>query len=216
MPMSSTAANVQREARRRAMLPGSRRDRAVKIAKTIFPVLALLLCAVLVILPLSIQQEFSFLLSKDSAMMAGERMQMQEASYRGETSDGEPFEIMAQSGVQKTSSVPIVVLTGLSASILRADGPARVTAPSGEFLIDENRLLVNGPVKAESQSGYSLDGGKILVDINARLISSDSPVSGLIPMGAFRADRFTGDVDGRRVVLEGRAHLRITPERSPT
>lgn len=214
--MSSAAAHMRREARRRAMLPGSRRDRAARVAKIVFPVLALLLCATLVILPLSVQQEFSFLLSKDSVMMADERMQMQEASYRGETGNGEAFEIVAQSGVQKSSSVPIVVLTGLSASIMRPDGTARVTAPSGEFLIDENRLLVNGPVNAESQSGYSLDGGEIMVDINTRTISSDNPVSGRIPMGAFHADRFTGDVDGRRVVLEGRAHLRITPERTPS
>lgn len=198
------------------MQPGGRRDRAVRVAKIAFPVLALLLCAALVLLPLSVRQEFSFLLSKDSVMMADERMRVQEASYRGETADGEPFEIVAESGVQKSSSVPVVLLTGLAASIIRADGPARVTAPSGEFRIDENRLLVNGPVKAESQSGYSLDGGEIMVDINTRMISSGNPVTGRIPVGAFRADRFTGDVDGRRVVLEGRTHLRITPERSPS
>ena len=98
------------------MLPGGPRDALVSAAKWVLPAASLALAAVLIVLPMLATQEFSFLLSKDSAARAGERMRMEEATYRGETARGEPFEIMAQSGVQKTSAVPVVVLTGISGS----------------------------------------------------------------------------------------------------
>lgn len=213
--MPSTTTLNRQEDRRRALLPGSRRDTYIRIAKTAFPVAAGILLVILIALPLLVGQEFSFLLSKGSAMKSSERMRMDAASYRGETSNGETFLIRAESGVQKSSDIPIVLLSGLSARIDRADGLATVNAPSGEFFIDQNRVLVNGPVIVRSASGYSLDGDAINVDMNKNIVRSENPVSGTIPMGRFKADSFTGDVDGRRIVLEGRAHLSITPNRSP-
>ena len=73
--MSEQAAREQ-EARRRSMLPGGPRDAFIAAAKWGFPVASTILLAILVVLPLSATQEFSFLLSKDSAAKAGERMRM--------------------------------------------------------------------------------------------------------------------------------------------
>lgn len=211
----SDLADRRREARRRAMLPGGPRDMFIATAKWVLPIASFALLVVLIILPLSATQEFSFLLSKDSAARAGERMRMEEATYRGETARGEPFEIVARSGVQRTSAVPVVVLTGLSARLEQQQGPATVTAPSGEFFIEENRLLVQGPVVARSASGYSLDGNAIDVNISTNQVSTTEPVAGTLPMGTFRADRFTADIQGREVRLDGGVKLRITPNRMP-
>ena len=139
----SDLADRQREARRRSMLPGGPRDAFIAAAKWGFPVASTLLFAILVVLPLSATPEFSFLLSKDNAARAGERMRMQEATYRGETDRGEAFEIIAESGVQKTSTVPVVVLNGLSARLDQETGPATVTAPSGEFFLEQNLSLIH-------------------------------------------------------------------------
>jgi lipopolysaccharide export system protein LptC len=210
----SDLADRQRDARRRAMLPGGPRDVFIAAAKWVLPLASFALLVVLIALPLSATREFSFLLSKDSAARAGERLRMEEATYRGETSRGEPFEIVARSGVQKTSAVPVVILTGLSARLEQQQGPATVTAPSGEFFIEENRLLVQGPVVARSASGYSLDGNAIEVNISTNQVSTSQPVAGTLPMGTFRADSFTADIQGREVRLEGDVQLRITPNRT--
>jgi lipopolysaccharide export system protein LptC len=190
------------------------RDAFVDFAKWAFPVASIILFAVLVILPLSATQEFSFLLSKDSAARAGERMRIEAATYRGETGKGEPFEIIARSGVQKTSAVPIVQLSGLSARLEQLAGPAFVTAPAGEFFIEENRLVVDGPVVARSASGYSLDGNAIQVSLADNKVTTTEPVSGTLPMGTFRADSFAADIQGRQVRLLGSVKLRITPNRT--
>jgi lipopolysaccharide export system protein LptC len=209
----SDLADRQREARRRAMLPGGPRDVLIAVAKWALPLASLVLLVVLIALPLSATREFSFLLSKDNAARAGERMRMAEATYRGETAKGEPFEIVARSGVQKTSAVPVVVLSGLSARLEQIQGPATVTAPAGEFFIEENRLVVQGPVVARSASGFSLDGNAIEVSISDNRVSTAQPVSGTLPMGTFRANAFTADIQGREVRLDGGVQLRITPNR---
>lgn len=204
----------RREARRRAMLPGGPRDVFISVAKWALPLASFALLVVLIALPLSATREFSFLLSKDSAARAGERLRMEEATYRGETTRGEPFEIVARSGVQKTSAVPVVILSGLSARLEQLEGPATVTAPSGEFFIEENRLIVEGPVVARSAPGFSLDGSTIEVSISDNRVSTAEPVSGTLPVGTFRADRFNADIQGRNVRLDGGVQLRITPNRT--
>lgn len=207
----SSAATREREARRRSMLPGGMRDTIITFAKWGLPAASGVLLAVLIALPLFSNQEFSFLLSKNNAEKSGVRMKMQEATYRGETNRGEPFEIMAESGVQKTSAVPVVALTGLSAAIRRDDGPATVTAPSGEFFIDQNRLIVNGPVVARSASGFSLDGNNIEVNLETNRVDTTEPVSGALPMGTFRADKFSADLKGRTITMQGGVKLRLQP-----
>jgi len=207
----SLAAETQRAARRRAMLPGSARDGWVAALKVGLPAAAVLLFALLLWLPLSATQELSFLLSKETTEPAGERLLVQEARYRGETDDGEPFEIRAVRGVQKTSTVPLVRLSGLSAEIQRADGLARISAPAGVYDLDSQRILIEGPVEVRSAAGYALDGAQIVVDLNLRTVASAEPVSGALPLGTFRAARFAADIEGRRVVLEGGVALRIAP-----
>ena len=212
--LPSSAAEEQRRARVRAMLPGSTRDHVIAVAKVALPAAAACLLGVLVAMPMFMKQEFSFVLSKDSAPKSDARMRLQELSYRGQTEEGQTFEIKAESGVQKTSSVPVVLLHGLSATIDQQRGPATVSAPSGEFQMDTNRVVVNGPVVADSATGYSLDGDRIVIDINDGHVHSDRPVTGTLPMGTFSANSFAAEVDGRRVVLEGKAHIRLNPRRS--
>jgi lipopolysaccharide export system protein LptC len=195
--------------RQRAMMPGGPRDRAVRLARFGFPAAAGLLLAALVILPLSRATELSFLLSKDKAGIAGERMRIIAARYKGTTLAGEPFEIAAASAVQKTSTVPVVVLQELSARIERDDGPASVTAPAGLYHLDTDLLEVSGPVQARGGNGYRLDGQRILVDIAKAEVTSAQPVSGEMPIGSFAAGRFEADLRGRRILLDGGVSLRI-------
>jgi lipopolysaccharide export system protein LptC len=207
----SAAAEARREARRKAMLPGSARDTWVSVLKIALPAAAVMLFVVILWLPLTATQEFSFLLSKDTTAAAGERLLAQEARYRGETDNGEPFELRADRAVQKTSTVPVVMLTGLSARIAREDGEARVTAPSGTYNLDTQMIGISGPVEVRSESGFSLDSEAITVDLNRRTVTTAEPVTGAVPLGTFRADSFAADIDGRRVVMEGGVRLRIAP-----
>ncbi len=191
------------------MRPGSGRDRLIRLAKVGFPLAAAGLLSALVLLPLSATRELSFLVSKDSAAPAGERMRLMKASYRGTTARGEPFELLAESAVQATSEVPVVRLSGLFARIDQAEGPATVTAPSGFYDLSRDRITVNGPIEVRSARGFSVDSQSVTVDLGANRIVSRAPVSGQLPMGHFSAERFEADLAGRRLVMEGGVKLRI-------
>ncbi len=209
----SAEATAFLDARRRAAMPGGRRDRLVAAAKIGFPLAAFLLFAALVIMPLNEVRELSFLLSKDAAAEAGERLRVTRASYRGATAAGEPFEISAASAVQKSSDVPVVVLTGLAAQIARADGPATVTAPRGLYFLESGLIEVSGPIAVRSDAGYRVDSERLVVDIEANRVRSDLPVSGTLPMGRFEAGAFEADLPGKRVILTSGVRMRLYPDR---
>ncbi len=211
--MESAEAVAVRNARRRAAAPGGSRDRVVAVAKVGFPLAAFLLLATLLLIPLNEVRELSFLLSKEAAGDASERLRVTRALYRGATAAGEPFEISAESAVQKTSDVPVVVLRGLAARIQRADGPATVTAPNGFYFLETGLLEVGGPIEIRSSAGYRVDGARLVIDLEANEVESALPVSGELPMGQFEAGGFEADLPGRRVVLTNGARIRLYPDR---
>jgi lipopolysaccharide export system protein LptC len=193
--------------RQRAALPGSRHDRVIGVLKWLLPVLAVVVLVTIVVVPLSKAREFSFLLAKDNVAQARERLRLDSAVYRGETTRGEAFTIVAKNAVQRSSAVPVVELTSLSARIALHDGPATVVAPSGQYFLDEDRLQVAGPVKLDSTAGYSVDSASVDIDLASRKVTSSAPVTGTLPLGTFRAGRFSGDIQGQRLVLDGGVHL---------
>jgi len=196
-------------ARQRLALPGSVHDKRMGLLKRLLPVSAGLLLAVIVIWPLTNVQEFSFLLAKDRVAQATERLRVDKAVYRGETARGEAFVIEAKSAVQKSSAVPEVALTQLSAQLKSSGGDALVTAPGGRYFLDSDLLRVSGPVVLTSEAGYRVDTGTVDVDLNGRTVTSTEAVTGQLPIGSFSAARLSADAQGRVVVLEGGAHLRI-------
>jgi len=195
--------------RQRAALPGSAHERRMTVLKWLLPAAAFVIGMAILIWPLLSAQEFSFLLAKDQVKVARERLRVNRAEYRGKTQAGEAFAISAGSAVQKSSAVPIVELTTLDATLAGRDGPAQVSAPSGRYFLNEDRLEVAGPVKLRSDGGYSLDAQTVFVDLKRRRVNTQTPVVGRLPMGNFRADRMTGDLAGQSVRLDGNVHLRI-------
>ena len=197
--------------RQRAALPGSAYDRFVGVLKIVLPLAALALLAMIVIWPLTHAQEFSFLLSKDKVAMSKERLRVDNAIYRGETTRHQPFIIRARGAVQHSSAVPVVELDRLSADLRLDSGPATVTAPTGRYDMSKDRLDIAGPVRLDSAGGYTLDGANVEVSLVDRTVASDTAVSGTIPLGTFRANALRADIGGRVVVLTGAVHLRIVP-----
>jgi lipopolysaccharide export system protein LptC len=195
--------------RQRAALPGSSHDMRMTLLKWLLPAAAFAVGMAILILPLLSVQEFSFLLAKDKVAVSRERLRVDRAEYRGQTTAGEAFAISAGSAVQKSSAVPIVELTTLQAELDGRDGPAQVSAPSGRYFLNEDRLEVAGPVQLRSDGGYSLDAETVFVDLKRRQVNTQTPVTGTLPMGNFRADRMSGDLAGQSVTLQGNVHLRI-------
>lgn len=211
MATVSPAARTLEDRRLRAALPGGGWDRFVATVKIALPVLAVALLATIIVWPLTSAREFSFLLSKDKVAMSKERLRTDNAVYRGQTGNGQPFEIRAAGAVQRSSAVPVVELSRLSADVRMDDGPARVTAPSGRYEIDHDLLVIAGPVRLDSAAGYTLNGADVRVSLLDRTVMTDLPVTGTVPLGDFRANNLRADIGGKRLQLGGGTHLHIVP-----
>ena len=206
----SRSADLLANARRASAMPGSPYDLFVRRAKKILPVVAGLGLAITFIWPLSASQEFSFILDKNSVETSPERLRLEGPVYRGQDRKGQAFEISAATAVQKSSETPVVELTDIRAQLAMKEGAANVRAPVGRYDLERERLSVPGPVRFWRTDGYSLDTRNVFVDLPQRMLVSEGGVSGRMPLGSFAAGRLTGDVAGRRLILDKGASLHIT------
>lgn len=205
----SRLAETQRTKRQHWALPGGSHDRVVAIAKNILPAAVGVLAAFLATAPFTMKGEVSFVLDKNDVDVAGERMRVREALYRGEDSKGRPFSLRAGSAVQKTSRDPVVEMSDLSARLLMTEGPAVLTAQQGRYFLESEKVKVDGPVQFDSAQGYRLTTRDVNIDLKERTMNSEGRVFGRMPIGTFDADHLRADLDSHTVTLQGNARLRI-------
>jgi len=193
---------------------GSSHDRLIAIMRLILPVAILALVILLALAPLTVGRDISFVLSKDSVELARERMRVTSATYRGEDSKGQPFELSAGSAVQVSSRDPVVRLQSLAARIQLQDGPARIDAGQGRYDMDSEKVAIDGKVLFRAADGYHIETRDVGIDLKTRQVASQGRVDGRMNIGTFAGDRFTADLNTRIVVLEGRARLHIDQRRA--
>ena len=211
--MSEIAERLQSQ-RRAWAHPGSSHDRVVRWALYVLPGGIGILSAWLVLAPLFTGGDVSFVLDKNRVDVASERLRTQSAEYRGEDAKGQSFSLKAGSAVQKSSTEPVVRLNALSAEIDLPEGPATLSADTGSYNINDQRVSVDGPIQFKTSDGYTLDTHDATVDLKTRRMESAGAVSGRTPMGVFSGNRMTADLEKRTVSLDGNARLRIYPRRA--
>ncbi len=188
---------------------GSSHDRVIALLRILLPAAIGVLVVLLALAPLTVGRDISFVLSKDRVEVARERMRVSAATYRGQDSKGQPFQLTAGSAVQVSSRDAVVRLKTLAAQIQLPEGPARIIAGQGRYDMDSEKVAIDGPVRFRSADGYNIDTRDVAIDLKTRQVASEGPVDGRMNIGRFSGDRFTADLNKRVVVLEGRARLHI-------
>nr|WP_047167321.1 LPS export ABC transporter periplasmic protein LptC [Sphingomonas sp. Y57] len=206
--MSELADRVRSE-RQLWAASGSSHDRVIAILRILLPVAIGVLVVLLALAPLTVGRDISFVLSKDRVEVARERMRVTTATYRGQDSKGQSFQLTAGSAVQATSRDPVVRLQQLAAEIQLPEGPAKIVAGHGRYDMDSENVAIDGPVHLRSADGYNIETRDVGIDLKTRQVASRGPVDGRMNVGTFSGDRFTADLNKRIVVLEGRARLHI-------
>jgi len=194
--------------------PGGRHDRLIRTSNWLIPALIGVLTAFLVMAPLTMAGDVSFVLDKNKVEVAKERMKLQSATYRGTDAKGQPFELDAGSAVQKSSAEAVVRIQQMAAAIQLQDGPARLTAPTARYDMDTEKVRVDGPIAVRAPNNYTLDTSSADVDLKTRQLTSTAPVTGTVRQGNFSANSMSADLESRTVRLRGNARLRIVPGRT--
>ncbi len=204
----------ERSARQLWAAPGGRHDRVVEMSRVGLPVLIGVLAAFLVMAPLTMSGDVSFLLDKNKVEVAKERLRIQSALYRGADEKGRAFSLRAGSAVQKSSAEPIVRLSTLAAQISLPDGPANLNADTGRYDMARQQVMVDGPIHFTAANGYDLKTNDATLDLKTRKLQSGGAVTGVVPQGRFSADKMNADLETHVVTLDGNARLRIVPRRT--
>ncbi len=207
--IESAQASAQRREREHWAAPGGTLDRFINLLKRTLPIVIAVLVIFLAVAPFTHTAEVSFVLDKNKVDMAGERMKVVEALYRGQDSKGRPFSLKAGSAVQKTSRDPIVNLNDLEGRMQLDTGGALVTAQRGVYNMDTEKVRIDGAVRFESADGYRMTTRDVDIALAERNLRSRGAVEGRIPAGTFRADHLNADLENHTVTLNGGARLRI-------
>lgn len=207
----SEIALQERSRRKRWARPGSSHDHVVRTLLLVLPAGIGVLGAFLVMAPLFMGGDVSFVLDKNKVDVASERLRIQSARYRGADAKGQPFVLRAGSAVQKSSAEPVVQLNDLTAGIRLSDGPAEVRAERGRYNMNSEQVAVDGPIAFRTADGYRLDTRDSTIDLKSRQLTGTGNVDGSTPLGNFSGNRMTADLDKRTVRIQGNARLRIDP-----
>lgn len=204
-------ADIVRSRRRRFAAPGGSHDKLVRTLAIALPVGIGMLTALMVLSPLSPRGEISFLLDRNKVAVVDDRLRVESAMYRGKDNSGRSFSITAGAAVQHSVETPVVTMNDLVARIMLRQGPAMLTAQTGNYDMREERVRVFGPVVFAAADGYRMTAMDVDIDIDARRMVSRGRVEGRVPAGTFGADRIIADLDRRTVTLDGNARLRMEP-----
>ena len=194
--------------------PGSSHDRTIRLLLIALPTAIGVLAAFLVVAPLMMGGEMSFVLDKNRVDVAKERLRIERAEYRGDDAKGQAFHLHAGSAVQQSSSEPVVELNDLQAEIKLPDGPASIVAPKGRYDLNSEQVAVDGPIRFKTSDGYVLNTQNATVDLKSRTLQSGGAVRGNTPMGVFSGNQMRADLEKRTVTLDGNARLRLFPKRA--
>jgi lipopolysaccharide export system protein LptC len=205
----SEAADRKHEIKRHWAEPGSRHDALIRAIKYGLPVVIVVLVFLLAIAPFEKRGDVSFILDKNKVDEAKERMRVEQARYVGEDNKGQKFEIVADRAVQQSSDVPVVMIEGMRARLNLARGPLAIAALKGRYDLEQEEMLIDGPVRVAGPDGYRLATRDVRVDLDKRTMQSSGPVSGAMQLGQFQAGRLRADLDERTVNLDGGVRLKI-------
>jgi lipopolysaccharide export system protein LptC len=189
--------------------PGSGHDRIVRWSKIVLPSAVGVLLAILFLAPLDKKGDVSFILDKKKVQSAPERMRVEAARYTGTDNKGQQFVMTANRAIQRSSDTPLVDIRGMFARLNQAQGPMLIAADKGRYNLDTQRVAIDGPVKVAGTDGFRLNTNNVLVDLNDRQLASQGPAQGALRLGQFQANRIRADLDDHKVVLDGRARLKI-------
>ncbi|MDP9055852.1 MAG: LPS export ABC transporter periplasmic protein LptC [Pseudomonadota bacterium] len=203
--------DLLRDQRRAFAAPGSTHDRVVRLLATVLPAAVGVVVAAMVMTPLFPRNDVSFLLDRNRVAITEERLKVTDAVYRGLDSKARAFSVTAQGAVQHSADIPVVAMNQLAASLQLDDGPARLTAPTGDYDMRSDIMHANGPVDYRGAGGYHMVTSGVDVDLRGKRATGTGGVQGVIPSGTFSADRITADLAGESVTLEGHARLRMVP-----
>lgn len=133
----------------------------------------------------------------------GTRITVEAPKISGVQKDGRPYEVMAQAGMQDTTTPNIIELRGIDAKIGLGDASTlKVTAEHGTYDSLNDHLVMDGSAQIKNDVGYAIFLKTAHVDFKTGALVSTDPVNVVLNGGTVAANQIDIENDGK-VSFEG-------------
>jgi lipopolysaccharide export system protein LptC len=124
-----------------------------------------------------------------SVGLSGTKVTIHDPKLSGTRSDGHPYEVKASTATQDTRTPTVLELTGVDLRLGQGDGSmTRITAHSGRYDTDQDRLDLVGSVRFRNEGSYDMALDSALMDMRGGQLSTDRPAVVTVPSGKVEAD----------------------------
>ncbi len=191
----------------------ARRSRFVGAMRVALPLLALAVVVLVAIWPQFGRRQEGFRLLFSQLNVAQEALTMSNARYRGTDSRNQPFSITAETATQDPRNAKLIALDKLTADMTLEDGSwLSMSADSGLYEQDAQRLTLQGNVNIFSDRGYEFHALTAEIDLAAGSVASDERVWGQGPLGLLRANGLRVFDKGARIRFIEGVHTTLFPD----
>jgi len=141
-------------------------------------------------------------------------LRMVAPSFSGRTEDGEPYTVTADWALPNGPKPTRITLNGITATIVTKDGRETVmTSERGVFFPRRRHLRLSKGVIANTSDGYTMQTPLAEIDLDARLLTTESVIEAKGPRGSIRADTLEASGgEARTVTFRGNVRVVFTPE----
>jgi lipopolysaccharide export system protein LptC len=190
------------------------RSRLLGVLRVLLPLLAVMLVALVLAWPQIMRHSGGFdvpiLLPGDADQ--ADTLRMDSPRYVGETRSERPYEVTARAASVDPLRTNLVRLDQPAADIALADeGAVRLTAASGTYDRDTERLVLDGGIEVVTSSGYRFVTPSARIDLAKGQVRGWQPIEGAGPSGTLSADRFEIQDTGDVLRFDGRVKVTVPP-----
>ena len=142
----------------------------------------------------------------------GEAIHMLNPRYYGRDEKGRAFVVAAREAVRDGRDIKQVTLAAPTMTMDTQDGKQiKILANDGRYWELDHILILNGNVRLIDARGYLITTSKARVDPRAGIVTGDSEVTGVGPLGRIVASSYSVYDRGARAVFKGNVRTHIEP-----
>jgi lipopolysaccharide export system protein LptC len=185
----------------------ARRRALVQLAKLLLPVGALALLAAIALWPeFDSAEDRGRVAFRRVTQTTADAMRISGARYQGVDEQNRPYNVTANSAVQRDES-GLIDLTQPRADILLTNGAwLLLESQQGQFDRPQNQLNLQGNVTLWHDNGTTMKTEAAHIDVRAAEADSDSPTAAQGPFGTLQSEGFRLRERGQVVIFTGRSH----------
>jgi lipopolysaccharide export system protein LptC len=208
---------IRADVRQNAFRAARRHSALVRLLRRLIPIGAAVAVMGLIVVPFLNPLRKAGDFSLGGVSLSGGKVVMEAPKLAGYRKDSSPYEVTAQSALQDVRNPTQIELVRMTARVLMKDeGWINISAQSGHFDQQKEKLKLVDDVKIRTESGYDIRMRTADVDFKGGTVNSREPVK--VNLGTTTVDADTLDVrdNGGLITFEGRVRVVIenAPERS--